>query len=404
MGLKMEQYGLVLREVEGGPGGKKTLELLFGPQHPTSGHIRFFVELDGDIIVDIRPDPGFVHRTMEKLGETRHFIMNVPLFERLSLPDAINVTWAYSMAVEKMMEYDVSERAEYLRTLFGEMSRISVHLYDLALHAIMIGSSTGFMYGFGLRDLLVNLWAIATGARTTPTWVLPGGVRRAPPKAFYDRLPGFLDFLERKLDEFYKLVVKNPAGYARLKDVGYLSKEEAAAYLATGPGARGSGVDWDTRRDMPYGVYKQVEWEVKVQDAGDSLARTMVRIEEIKESAKIIRQLLKVMPMDGPLIGHAAAHKIPPKEREMLNELVRMSGYYVTTTNLAEGTGMTEGGRGRYFFQVFGSGGSNLFRVRISTPSWQNLRAFMKATIGARLMDLPAIYGSFGFFPPEADR
>lgn len=404
MGLKMEQYGLVLREQEAGPGGRRTLELLFGPQHPTSGHIRFFVEVDGDIIVDIRPDPGFVHRTMEKLGETRHFIMGVPLFERLSLPDAINVTWAYSMALERMLGYDVSERAEYLRVIFGEMSRISVHLYDLALHSIMLGSSTGFMYGFGLRDLLVNLWAIATGSRTTPTWVIPGGVRRAPPKAFYERLPGFLDFLERKIDELYRLVVRNPVGYARLKDVGYLSKQEAAAYSATGPGVRGSGVDWDARRDLGYGVYRQLEWEVKVQDGGDSLARTLVRIEEVKESAKIIREALKRLPPDGPLVGHAAAHKIPPKEREMLNEMVRISGYYVTTTTLSEGTGVTEGGRGRYFFQVFGSGTERPFRVRISTPSWQNLRAFMKACIGARLMDLPAIYGSFGFFPPEADR
>lgn len=400
----LREYGLVLKEVEGGPGGRRTLELLFGPQHPASGHIRFFLELNGDTISDIRPDPGFVHRTMEKLGETRHYIMGIPLYERLSLPDAINVTWAYNLALERMMGYDVSEHAEYLRALFGELSRISVHLYDLGLHAVMLGSSTGFMWAFGLRDLLVNLWAIATGARTTPSWVVPGGVRRAPPEAFYKRLPGYLDFLERKLDEFVRLVVKNPVGYARLKDVGYLSKGEAAAYLATGPGARGSGIDWDARRDIPYGYYNKFEWKVAVEDGGDSLARTLVRIREIKESINIARQVLKALPMEGPLVGHAATHKIPPKEREMLGEMVRLLGHYVTTTSLAEGTGVTEGGRGRYFFQVWGSGTERPFRVRISTPSWQNLRAFMKACMGARLMDLPAIYGSFGFFPPEADR
>jgi len=402
MTVRLEDYGLVLREEE--RGGKKLLELFYGPQHPTSGHTRLILELDGDIIVNITPDPGYVHRTMEKLGETRHWIQNIPLFERMSLPDAINVTWAYVIALEKILNFDVSPRAKYLRIIMAELSRISAHLYDLGLQAIMIGSSTGFMWGYGLRELLVELWVLATGSRTTPSWVIPGGVRYAPHEAFYEKLPGFLDFLEKKIDEFVRLVIKNPVGYYRLKDVGYLSKEEAIKYLATGPGVRGSGVDWDARRDLKYGGYDEFEWNVVVEDGGDSLARTLVRIGEIKESARIIRQALKVLPKEGYLVGEAAMHRMQPQAKQRAQELIKLTSFFATMLPVGEAIGVTEGGRGRYFFHVWGAGSDKPYRVRISTPSWQNLRAFMRACIGARLMDLPAIYGSFGYFPPEADR
>jgi NADH-quinone oxidoreductase subunit D len=401
--IKSEEYGLVLKE-EKLEGGRRVLDLFWGPQHPTSGHTRLIVEVDGDVVVNVTPDPGYVHRTMEKLGETRHWIQNIPLFERLSLPDAINVTWAYSMAIERLAKMDVSPRAQYLRVIMAELSRISTHLYDLGLHAIMIGSSTGFMWGFGLRELVVQLWAMVSGSRTTPTWVLPGGVRTAPPDAFYEQTKGFLDYLEKKMDEFVRLVVKNPVGYYRLKDVGYLSREDAARLMATGPGARGSGVDWDARRVYKYGVYDELEWEVCVEDGGDSLARTMVRICEIRQSAKIIRQALDRAPRDGPLVGEAVLHRMPPKQKETANQLIRLGALFTSRLPEGEGLGITEGGRGRYFFHVYGDGSEKPYRVRISTPSWQNLRAMIKAFIGARLMDLPAIYGSFGYFPPEQDR
>ncbi len=401
--MREESYGLVLGERDLGA-GRRVLDIFWGPQHPTSGHTRFIVEVDGDIVVNVTPDPGYVHRTMEKLGETRHWIQNIPLFERLSLPDAINVTWAYALAVEKLLKYDVSPRAQYLRVIMGELSRISTHLYDLGLHGIMIGSSTGFMWGYGLRELLVHLWAMVSGSRTTPTWVVPGGVRTAPPDAFYEQTKGFLQYLEKKIDEFVRVVVKNPVGFYRLKDVGYLSKEEAARLMATGPGARGSGVAWDARKAYKYGIYDELEWDICVEDGGDSLARTMVRICEIKQSAGIIRQALDRAPREGSLVGDAALHRLPPKLREKANEYVKLSGFFVVMLPQGEGTGITEGGRGRYYFHVFGDGSEKPYRVRISTPSWQNLRPMIKAFIGSRLMDLPAIYGSFGYFPPEQDR
>lgn len=403
MAMRMEDYGLVLKE-EPARGGRRTLEIFYGPQHPSSGHMRIILEVDGDIIVGIQPDPGYVHRTMEKLGETRIYVHNIPLFERMSLPDAINVTWAYVMAVERLLDLDVSPRAEYLRTIFAELSRISTHLYDLGLHAIMIGSSTGFMWAYGLRELLVDLWAVSTGSRTTPSTIVPGGFRFAPPKAFYEKVLGYLDFLERKLDELVRLVIKNPVGYSRLKDVGYVSRDEAAKLGATGPGARGSGIDYDMRRDLRYGVYDQVEWNVVVEDGGDSLARTMVRIGEMRESARIIRQAIKDIP-EGALAGHKMLERIPPNLRpRATDDQVRFTQYLTMRVPPGEAHGMTEGGRGRYFFHVVSDDSLKPYRVRISTPSWQNLRAFMRACLGSRLMDLPAIYGSFGYFPPEADR
>ncbi|MFN7105483.1 MAG: NADH-quinone oxidoreductase subunit D [Pyrobaculum sp.] len=398
---RQEDYGIVLKE-EKLDESRRVLDIFWGPQHPSSGHTRFIIELDGDIVVNVTPDPGYVHRTMEKLGETRHWIQNIPLFERLSLPDAINVTWAYALAIEKLAKLDVSLRAQYLRVIMAELSRISTHLYDLGLHAIMIGSSTGFMWGYGLRELLVQLWAMVSGSRTTPSWVLPGGVRTAPPDAFYEQTMGFTQYLEKKIDEFVRLVVKNPVGFYRLKDVGVLAKGDAARLMATGPGARGSGIDWDTRK--VYGIYNELEWEICVEDTGDSLARAMVRICEILQSIKIIRQALERTPREGPLVGEAVLHRLPPKQREKAGEYIRLGALFTTMLPQGEGSGMTEGGRGRYYFHVFGDGSEKPYRVRISTPSWQNLRPMLRAFIGSRLMDLPAIYGSFGYFPPEQDR
>ncbi|MCC6020109.1 MAG: NADH-quinone oxidoreductase subunit D [Thermoproteaceae archaeon] len=400
--VRVESYGLVLREE--GSGERRVLEIFWGPQHPSSGHTRFIVEVEGDIVVNVTPDPGYVHRTMEKLGETRHWIQNIPLFERISLPDAINVTWAYVMAIEKLLGLDVPKRAQYLRVIMAELSRISTHLYDLGIHSIMIGSSTGYMWAFGLRELLVHLWAMVTGSRTTPTWILPGGARTAPPDAFYTKTKEYLNYLEKKIDEFVTVVIKNPVGYYRLRDVGYLSREDAARYMATGPGARGSGIDWDARRDYKYGAYGEFEWSVCVEDGGDSLARTLVRICEIKQSARIIRQALEKVPRDGPLVGDALLGKMPPKLREMASRRVKLTALFLMRLPPAEAVGVTEGGRGRFLFHVLGDGTERPHRVRITTPSWQNLRAMIKAFIGSRLMDLPAIYGSFGYFPPEQDR
>ena len=385
-------------------GSRRRFDILIGPQHPGSGHMRLLVEVEGDVITRVEPDPGYVHRTMEKLGETRLWIQNLPLFERMSLPDAINVTWGYIMAVEKLLGFDVSERAQYLRVIMAELSRISTHLYDIAIHGIFIGSSTVFMWALGLRELLVDLWVLASGARTTPSWVIPGGVRMAPPDAFYEKAIGFLNFLERKLVELERLMIKNPAGLVRLKEVGVLTREDAAKLGAVGPAARGSGIDWDARKVYRYSIYDRFEWDVVVEDSGDALARTLVRIGEIRQSARIIRQAIRDAPRSGPLVGDALLHRMPPQIRQRADREIKFAPLLLLKPGRGEGVGLVEGGRGIYYYHVFSDGGDRPFRVRIITPSWRNLMPFMRACIGARLMDLPSIYGSFGYFPPEADR
>jgi len=385
-------------------GERRRLEILYGPQHPASGHMRLFIEVDGDVIVNVEPDPGYVHRTMEKLCENKIYIQNIPLFERLSLPDPINVTLAYVHAVEKLAGIDVSPRAKYLRIIMAELSRISCHLYDLGIGTIFLGSSTGYMWCFGLRELVVQLFALATGSRTAPTYVIPGGVRYAPPKAFYEKTLKFLDFMERKLKEFYTLVLANPIAKARLKEVGILTKEDAARLGATGFAARASGINYDIRRVFPYEIYDQFEWDVVVRDEGDSLARLLNRYDEIFQSARIIRQAIKQVPMDGPLVGNAIVSKISAKLRPRVGEVVKLPQYITMRIPKGEAIGITEGGRGAYYYHVISDGTEKPYRIRIITPSWLNLRAFMHVCKGHRLMDFPAIYASFGYFPPESDR
>jgi len=358
--------------------------VVIGPQHPGSGHMRLIVRLEGDIIKEVIPDPGYVHRGVEKIAETRIYIKNLPLVERPSIMDFANYDICYVNAIESALGLEVSERARYIRTILAELCRIGTHLYDAGIWAVFLGHTTGFMWAFGLREFICEALTLMTGARVTGSFIVPGGVRRNIEDSKLRKVREIVLSMKRRLEKFEKIFVKNPTVFARLEGVGVLEKKEAREIGVVGPFLRASGIrhDWRLRG---YEAYECIEWDVVTAYEGDAYARLLVRIEEINQSIGMIDQLVRDLP----------SGKVDVNMWK-LSDLI---------LPLGEHTFCVEGGRGTIYMSILSDGESNVpYRFRIVTPSWYNLRGFVEACKGERLADLQAIYGSFGYFPPEADR
>lgn len=372
--------------------------VIVGPQHPGSGHMRIILKLKGDIIIDALPDPGYVHRSLEKIAENRLYIQNIPLVERPAIMDCANFNLGYVRAIENALELEVPERAKYIRTMLAELCRIGTHLYDAGILAVFLGHTTGFMWPFGLRELLCECMVKITGARITASFILPGGVRRDLDQEKLRFIKSTTFEIERRMKGFEKIFIKNPAVIARLKGVGVLKKEEAIRYGVVGPFLRASGVEYDVRKIEPYEVYDELEWEIPVSDDGDSYSRFLVRVKEIGQSLKIIRQCIDFLEKSE---GKIMSQELPTKDiggffYRVFSELVLPRGEFTT---------LTEAARGLLLYSLLSDGESNVpCRLRMVTPGWLYLRGFMESLKGNRLADLQAIYGSFGYFPPEADR
>jgi NADH-quinone oxidoreductase subunit D len=385
---------------------ERTLELLIGPQHPASGHMRLVAKVDGDIVVELRPNIGYVHRSVEKLAEVKKFLQIIPLVERPSLADTTANNLAYVMALEKLLGIDPPERAKYLRTLLAEINRIHSHLYGLGIHGVMIGSSTAYMWCFGDREPFLELAQELTGARLTYSYIIPGGVRRDLPKGFAERAERALKYLEGRMKDYFDIYFNNPVVRARLEGVGVLSREDAIKLGVTGPNLRASGVAYDVRRAEPYAAYPYLDFEVITEKEGDCYARVMVRVREIMESIKIIRQVLREIP-EGPILHESYEKLIPPKLREDMKQkgIVKFPSVFANLRVPAgEAISRVEGGRGEVVFHVISDGKLSPYRLRMVTPSFRNVILFEHLTKGARVADIPAIYGSLDYFPPEADR
>lgn len=382
--------------------------ILVGPQHGGSGHMRIIVRLKGDVIVDALPDPGYVHRGMEKLAENRLYIQNIPLLERPAIMDCANYNIGYVRAIEQMLDIEVPERAKYIRTILAELCRVGTHLYDAGILAIFLGHSTGFMWPFAMRELICEALMKVSGARVTASYIIPGGVRRDVSKGVLEYIREVTFFIEKKAKDFEKVFIKNPVTIARMKDVGVLTKKDAIRLGVVGPFLRASGVEYDVRAVEPYDAYDLLDWDVVTADDGDSYSRFLVRVEEISQSLRIIRQAinrLKTMP-EGKVISEDLLGKI--KDKETASKDIRGNFYRIfgrLTLPAGEVTTLTEASRGTLLYTLVSDGESTSpYRLRIVTPGWLYLKGFMESLKGSRLADLQAIYGSFGYFPPEADR
>lgn len=359
------------------------MTLNMGPQHPsTHGVLRLIVELDGEVVHSCRPVIGYLHRGLEKMFESRPYRHNVPFTDRLDYLASLNNNLAISQAIERIGGLEVPERAQYIRVILCELNRIASHLVFLGTFATDVGATTVFLYAFRERELILDLLEAMTGARLTYNWIRAGGVPADLPDGFQERTLAFLDQFERKVVENDRLLTGNRIFRARCEGIGVISREMAIGYAASGPVARGSGIDFDLRKAAPYEVYDRLEFDVPVFTDGDVMARYRVRMEEISQSARIIRQCFRQMP-----------------EGEIMTKIPK-----VFKPPAGEAYSRTESPRGELSFFMVSDGTPNPVRVHIRAPSFVHLSLLPELLQCVKIADVVAILGSLDTVLGEVDR
>lgn len=379
-----------------------------GPQHPsTHGVLRLVVDLDGETVVDVKPDVGFLHRGVEKLAENRTYHQFIPLTDRLDYLSPLSNNLAYCLAVEKFFNVKIPERAEYLRVIFAELARAASHLVWIATHALDIGAMTVFLYAFRERELILDMFEIATGQRMTSSWIRIGGIREDVPQEFIDRLREFVSIFDERIDVYERLLTKNRIWLMRTKGVGFLSRDDALSYGVSGPMMRASGVDFDLRRDEPYGIYERFKFDVPVRQEGDIYARYLVRVEEMRQANNILKQALEQLP-EGPVMTDDPRVGMPSHEEvyERMEALIRR--FYLVSkgfkTPKGETYGCVEAPKGELGFYIVSNGEERPYRLKIRAPSFVNLGAVPAMAKGAMVADLVGIIGSVDIVLGEIDR
>ena len=359
------------------------IQVNMGPQHPsTHGVLRMILTLDGETIVDAKPDIGYLHRGVEKLAEKRTYTQFITLTDRTDYLSPMLNNAVYALAVEKLAGIEVPERAEFIRVIMMELQRIASHLVFIGTFGLDLGASTPFIYAFREREDIMDLFEMACGARLTYSYIRPGGVMRDLPEGFEQKTRAFLKKMPARLDEFDTLLTKNEIFLIRSRGVGVLSAEDAVDYAMSGPCLRGSGVDFDLRRDEPYSVYDRMQFNVITHPAGDCLDRFLVRAGEIRESLKIVEQALDMLP-----VGDYTS-KVPRTLKPAAGEVFTR----------------VESARGDLGVYLVSDGSTNPYRLHWRGPSFINLAAVGQMVKGWKIADAVAILGSLDIVLGEVDR
>jgi NADH-quinone oxidoreductase subunit D len=379
-----------------------------GPQHPaTHGVLRLVLEIDGEIIVRIYPEIGYLHTGIEKTCEAKFYQQVVPLTDRINYLDPLSNNLCYALAVEKLLGLVIPVKGQWLRVVLAELSRLNSHLIWLGTHAMDIGALTVFLYTFREREDILRLFEAVAGQRMMTSYIRIGGVSMEPPLDFFSRVQAFISILPEKIDEYANLLTGNPIFRNRLKGVGYLSPEDAIALGVTGPPLRASGVDIDLRRDMPYSGYENFQFNVPTSTDGDCWARYEVRLVEMRESVKIIQQALDGMP-EGAVKADAPKIVLPDREKmkTQMEALIHhfkiiTEGFEVPAGEVYQGI---EAGHGQTGYYVVSDGTSKPYRVHMRYPSFATLQSLEVMCKGRMLADLVAVIGSIDIVLGEIDR
>ena len=379
-----------------------------GPSHPaTHGVLRLILELDGEVITKATPDIGFLHRGDEKIAENMHYNQFIPYTDRLDYIAPIANNVAYALAVEKLMGWTLPPRGQAIRVLCCELARISSHLLGVGCFGMDCGAMTVFLYTFTKREKIYNLVELLSGARFTTSYTRVGGMTRDLPDGFIDLLKKFLEEVPRCVDEVDNLLSKNRIFVDRTKDVGTISKEQAIGFGLSGPNLRGCGIDHDLRKKHPYLGYEQYEFDVPLGSVGDSYDRYLVRMEEMRQSIKILHQVIKTLP-GGP-INVTDAKNFPPPKTTVLTKMEELIHHFIIHTEGIDAPAGEiyfghENPKGELGFYINSKGGGTPHRLKIRAPSFVNLSILSTILPGHMMSDVVSILGSLDFVMGECDR
>jgi NADH-quinone oxidoreductase subunit D len=384
------------------------MTLSMGPQHPsTHGVLRLELQLDGELVVKTVPDIGYLHTGMEKLFEYKKYQQGIVITDRMDYLNPLGNNLAYVMAAEKLLQIEIPERAQVIRVMFCELQRIASHMVWLGTHALDIGAMSPFFYAFRQREKILNLIEAASGGRMTPSYFRIGGLMMDLPAGFDRRVKQFLEDFPAALDMFDTLVTGNTIWQSRTKDIGVITAEEAIDWGLTGPCLRGSGINLDVRRANPYSGYETYDFEVPVEPSGDVWGRFMVRMRELRESYKIVRQAVERLK-PGAIKADAPKVVLPDRD-DMRKHMDSLIHHFLI---VAEGFSIPEGevyhpieaSKGELGVYMKSKGGPKPDRVHFRGPSFVNLSALPVMCEGEMVADVVAVIGSLDIVLGEIDR
>jgi len=389
-----------------------TMVINFGPQHPSAhGQLRLVLELQGEQVVKAYPDIGYLHRGVEKMGENMIYNEFLPTTDRLDYIASTSNNYAFALAVERLLgiEDKVPRRAKVIRTMLLELNRIISHLFFLATHALDVGAMSIFLYAFREREFAMDLMEDYCGARLTHAAVRIGGVPLDLPHGWIESLNNFLNKLPEQIKLYEDLLTENRIWKMRLEDVGVLEAEDALSWGCTGPMLRGSGVAYDIRKEEPYELYDELDFDIPVSDRKDSYGRYRLYMEEMKESIKILRQLVSIYPKTEPkLMAHAPEYISAPKEEIMTQNYALMQHFVLVTQGMRPPKGTvyapTESPKGELGFYIVSEGEPYAYKMKVRAPSFFHTGLLQELLVGSYIADVVTIIGSTNIVFGEVDR
>ncbi|ATE63145.1 NADH-quinone oxidoreductase subunit D [Rhizorhabdus dicambivorans] len=402
-------YETLTPEAQQGETEIQNYTINFGPQHPAAhGVLRMVMELDGEIVERVDPHVGLLHRGTEKLIEYKTYLQALPYFDRLDYCSPLAMEHSYVLAIEKLLQIEVPLRAQYLRVLFAELTRICNHMLNLGSHVMDVGAMTPNLWLFEVREDCLNFFERASGARMHAAWFRPGGVHQDVPLKLLTDIADWLDTrLPRLFEDAISLVADNRIFKQRNVDIGVVSRDDAIAWGFSGPMIRAAGIPWDIRKSQPYDVYDRMDFEIPVGTKGDCYDRFMVRVEEVRQSARIMRQCLSEMP-EGP-IASLDRKVVPPKRGEMKRSMEALihhfklytEGFHVPAGDVYVAT---ESPKGEFGVYLVSDGSNKPYRCKIRPTAFSHLQAMDFMMKGHMLADTTAILSAIDVVFGECDR
>ena len=387
---------------------RRTMTLNMGPQHPsTHGVLHLILELDGETVVRVEPDIGFLHTGIEKTCEAKTYHQVITLTDRVDYLCPLMNNLCFCLAVEKLLGLEPPPKAQWMRVMLAELTRLNSHLVGLGTQAIEIGAMSVFLYCFREREELLRLFEAVSGQRMMTSYIRVGGLALEPPLGFFDRVRKAMDLFPDRIDEYENLLTGNPIWKQRTQGVGYLSLEDAIELGFTGPNLRASGLAWDLRREAPYSSYEKFDFDVPTRTEGDVYARYLVRIAEMRQSVRIVKQALAGMP-EGRVVAEAP-HVVLPDREKMKTQMEALIYHFKIVTEgfrvpAGEYVQRIESPRGEQAYYVVSDGGAHPYRCFIRGPSFSSLQALPKMVEGGLLADVIASLSSLDFVLGDVDR